>query len=173
MKYTIKPISSLLYLFSFFCFSQINYDNAVNIQQMAKDLYWVKSLTKEVEKDLFVNVPLHYDENLNKVALEKAKSILKNYKNKKEIYGGSNSTNYMFYYDIDKNLDNEQIKIYTEEASKSWAKIEFNNEKFFNDENQLVDNEDINELFNILQSSKVGFAHVIEKNILVVVSYYE
>jgi len=172
MKYLIKLLLPLTYLFSSFCYGQINYSDAINIQQMAKELYWIKALAKEVDKDLYENVPLKYDETLDKIASEKANSLLNDFENNKEIYRGTNSVNFMFF-DIDDEFDKEQLRFFIRDASRAWAKLEFDNELYFENENQNIDNSDIDELYNILQSSKVGFAFAKNKNKLVVVSFYE
>lgn len=172
MRNYIKLLLPLTYLFSSICFAQINYDDAVSVQQMAKELYWIKALTKEVEDDTYENVPLKYEEALNKIALERANSLLNDSEKNKKIYRGANDTNYMFF-DIDDEFDTKQLSFFVVEASRAWAKIEFNNELYFEGENQQIDNYDINELYNILGASKVGFAYAKNNKKLVIVSYYD
>ena len=90
MKHYFKLFLALTYLFSTFSYGQVNYDDAINIQQMAKELYFIKALNIEVEKDLYENVTLKYDEKLDKIALERANSLLNDLENNNEIYRGAN-----------------------------------------------------------------------------------
>lgn len=173
MKQKQTNLLMILLFISSYTYSQIQYDYALKIQQMAKDLYWVESLTEYIEEEeLYQNIKLEYDESLNKVANEKAKLYLDYTTEELENKTTNDSTNFFVFKPGDNPEDEEYLQFLVEDASRSWARIEFNSEKYVDYENQCIERNDLSNLWKILKHTKVGFGYAISKDKLIIVSYY-
>ena len=173
MKKIIKPIVFLNFFFATFSYSQVNFNDALNYQQMAKELYYLRALAVEVE-GYWENVTLKHDKTLDKIASQKASSLLNDIENNKQIFRGNNKTNfYLFEWSENEEIDDELIQSSIVYASKEWARIEFDGEIHDYGDKQYIDNHDIDELYNILRAEKVGFGYAKKNNKLIVTSLYD
>ena len=155
---------------------------AIETFNKAKDLNYFYALVEDENGDFVVKYYAH-DENLDKIAKERADTLAKKHIDVKS-YHYFNEYNFNFW-STDIPVDENGKKEFTSDenyiiyASLEWSRIEFNSDQYYNINRkwneglQTISDYDIKDLFNVLIHDRVGFAVKKTDTRVYVVAYFQ